>query len=124
MRWVTDCSAEALGDALRSVAPELSGYQLTVPVSAGSDPLWHKSSAVIEEHFVVKFALSRPAALRLARGQTAVFAGPRSAKGTAPRQRGDTVEGRAAQDAAASSLHEWGLSGFRHRGSPARSRPR
>src|SRR5262245_23963649 len=33
---------------------------------AGVDPLWHASSAILGEEFVVKFAWSRPAALRLA----------------------------------------------------------
>jgi hypothetical protein len=32
MRWLSECSAEALGQALRIVAPELSGYPVTVPV--------------------------------------------------------------------------------------------
>jgi hypothetical protein len=32
MRWLAECSAEALGEALRVVAPELSGYPVTVPV--------------------------------------------------------------------------------------------
>ncbi|AEW95085.1 hypothetical protein SCATT_27140 [Streptantibioticus cattleyicolor NRRL 8057 = DSM 46488] len=40
---------------------------MTVPASAGGDPLWHKASAIVGEQFVVKFAWSRPAALRLAR---------------------------------------------------------
>jgi aminoglycoside phosphotransferase (APT) family kinase protein len=67
MRWLGDCSVGALGEALQAVAPELSGYPITVPMTAGGDPLWHKSSAVIGEQFIVKFAWSRPAALRLAR---------------------------------------------------------
>ena len=41
MRWLAECSTEALGDALRVAAPALSGYPVTVPVSGG-DPLWHK----------------------------------------------------------------------------------
>jgi len=32
MRWLAECSAEALGEALRVVAPELSGHPVTVPV--------------------------------------------------------------------------------------------
>ena len=70
MKWLAECSAEALGGALRAVAPELSGYPLTVPVpdpAAKRDPLWWSSSTVIGERFIVKFAWSRPAALRLVR---------------------------------------------------------
>lgn len=68
MKWLGECSAEALGGALRRVAPELSGYPLTVPVpdpAAKRDPLWWSSSTVVGERFIVKFAWSRPAALRL-----------------------------------------------------------
>ena len=69
MRWLSECSAEALGQALRVVAPELSGGPVTVPVpdpAVKGDPLWWSSSAVAGERFIVKFAWSRPAALRLA----------------------------------------------------------
>src|SRR5215831_1177619 len=68
MNWLAECSAAALGEALRVVAPELSGCQVTVPEPvANDDPLWQSSSAVVGEHFIAKFAWSRPAALRLAR---------------------------------------------------------
>ncbi|GAA2683037.1 aminoglycoside phosphotransferase family protein [Streptomyces lunalinharesii] len=67
MRWLAECSAEALGEALRAVAPELNGYRVTVPVAAPGDPLWHKSSVIVGDRYAVKFAWSRPAALRLAR---------------------------------------------------------
>src|ERR1700733_7064756 len=68
MRWLAGCSAEALREALEAVAPELSGYDIPVPEPAGDgDPQYHKSSVVLGERFVVKFAWSRPAALRLAR---------------------------------------------------------
>jgi len=43
MKWLAECSAEALGEALRSVAPELSGDPVTVPVpdpAVKGDPLW------------------------------------------------------------------------------------
>ena len=69
MKWLAECSAEALGEALRSVAPELSSGPVTVPVpdpAIKGDPLWWSSSAVAGERFIVKFAWSRPAALRLA----------------------------------------------------------
>ena len=39
MTWLAECSAVALGEALRVVAPELSGYPVTVPGPAGKqDP--------------------------------------------------------------------------------------
>jgi hypothetical protein len=68
MRWLAECSADELGKALRVVAPELSGCPVTVPVpdpAAQADPLWWSSSTVVGERFLVKFAWSRPAALRL-----------------------------------------------------------
>jgi len=69
MKWLAECSAEAFSEALLVVAPELSGYPVTVPVpdpAAQADPLYWSSSAVVGEQFVAKFAWSRPAALRLA----------------------------------------------------------
>ena len=67
MRWLAECSAAALGAALRAVAPELSGYSITLPEpGAQEDPLWWSSSAVLGERFIAKFAWSRPAAIRLA----------------------------------------------------------
>ena len=69
MRWLAECSAEALGEALRVVAPELSGCPVIVPVpdpAAQRDPQWWSSSAVADGRFLVKFAWSRPAAFRLA----------------------------------------------------------
>jgi aminoglycoside phosphotransferase (APT) family kinase protein len=67
MRWLAGCSAEALRAALEVVAPELSTCDVPVPGPAGEDPRYHKSSVVVGDRFVVKFAWSRPAALRLAR---------------------------------------------------------
>ena len=50
------------------MAPELSGYPVTVPGPAGKqDPVWQSGSVPVGERFIVKFAWSRPAALRLAR---------------------------------------------------------
>jgi aminoglycoside phosphotransferase (APT) family kinase protein len=67
MKWLAECSAVALGEALQVVAPELSGYPVTVPGPAGKqDPLWHSGSVPVGERFFVKFAWSRPAALQLA----------------------------------------------------------
>ncbi len=70
MSWLAECSAEALGEALRVVAPELGGFPVAVPrpdPAANRDPLWWSSSAVVGEQFIAKFAWSRPAALRLVR---------------------------------------------------------
>jgi len=70
MKWLAECSADALGEALRIVAPELSGCPVTVRVpdpAAQADPLWWSSSTVADGQFVVKLAWSRQAALRLAR---------------------------------------------------------
>jgi aminoglycoside phosphotransferase (APT) family kinase protein len=70
MKWLAECSAEALGEALRVVAPELSGFPVTVPApdpAVKGDPLWWSSSTVVGGRFIVKFAWSRAAALRLAR---------------------------------------------------------
>jgi aminoglycoside phosphotransferase (APT) family kinase protein len=69
MRWLPDCSAGALAQALRVVAPELGDCRFTVPVPdpvAQRDPQWWSSSTVADDRFLVKFAWSRPAALRLA----------------------------------------------------------
>ena len=68
MKWLAECSAEALHEALRAVAPELSGYPAAVPGPVGKqDPQWHSGGVPLGERFIVKFAWSRPAALRLAR---------------------------------------------------------
>ena len=74
MKWLAECSATALRDALRAVAPELSDYLITIPepvAAAQADPLWWSSSAVLDgaapgDRFVAKFAWSRPAAVGLA----------------------------------------------------------
>jgi aminoglycoside phosphotransferase (APT) family kinase protein len=67
MTWLAECSAAALGEALRAVAPELSGYPLTVPGPAGKqDPQWHSGNVPVGERFFVKFSWSRPAAVELA----------------------------------------------------------
>ena len=67
MTWLAECSAVALGEALRVVVPELSGYPVTVPGPAGKrDPQWHSGSVPVGEQCFVKFAWSRPAAVQLA----------------------------------------------------------
>ena len=68
MKWLAECSVAALREALGAVAPELSGYPVTVPGQAGKqDPLWHSGCVPVGDRFFVKFAWSRPAALQLAR---------------------------------------------------------
>jgi aminoglycoside phosphotransferase (APT) family kinase protein len=70
MSWLAECSAGELGEALRVVAPDLSGFPVTVPApdpAAQGDPLWWSSSTVVGRRFIAKFAWSRAAALRLAR---------------------------------------------------------
>ena len=60
-------SAEAVGAALRVVAPELGDCPVVVREPIGADdPLWQSASAVVDGRFVVKFAWSRLAGLRLA----------------------------------------------------------
>lgn len=72
MRWFSDGSPASVVEALRAVAPELSGSSIVVPElgqplnRAQADPLWHSSTAVVDDRFVAKFAWSRPAALRVA----------------------------------------------------------
>jgi hypothetical protein len=68
MKWLAECSVSALREALGAVAPELSGYPVAVPGPAGKeDPLWHSGCVPVGDRVFVKFAWSRPAALRLAR---------------------------------------------------------
>ena len=68
MQWLAECSVAALREALEAVAPELSGYPVTLPGPAGKeDPQWHSGCVPVGDRFFVKFAWSRPAALRLAR---------------------------------------------------------
>jgi hypothetical protein len=70
MKWLAECSAAALREALLAVAPELSRWPVSVPVpdpAAKRDPVWWSSSAAIGDQFIAKFAWSQPAALRLAR---------------------------------------------------------
>ena len=67
MRWLSDCSPAAIDAALRVVAPDLAGFPIIVPdLVAKDDPMWWSSSAIVGDRFVVKFAWSRPAALRVA----------------------------------------------------------
>jgi hypothetical protein len=68
VKWLDECSPAALREAVGVVAPELSGYPVTLPRPAGKhDPLYHSGCMPLGDRFFVKFAWSRPAALRLAR---------------------------------------------------------
>ncbi|MER7249911.1 aminoglycoside phosphotransferase family protein [Kribbella sp. NPDC000426] len=64
MRWLRDGSAGAVAEALAEVG--LGGYPVVVRESVENDPTWWSASAVVGEQYVVKFAWSEPAALRLA----------------------------------------------------------
>jgi len=56
MKWLAECSAAALTEALHAVPPELSRHPVTVPEPAGTDPQYHKASSIVDERFIVKFA--------------------------------------------------------------------
>ena len=63
----TSNNTQVLALGARVVAPELSGYPVTLPGPAGKqDPQWHAGSVPVGEQCFVKFAWSRPAALQLA----------------------------------------------------------
>jgi aminoglycoside phosphotransferase (APT) family kinase protein len=69
MKWLAECSTAAVREALRAVAPELSGYSFTVPEPdpvTQVDPQYWSSTAVLGGRFIAKFAWSRPAAIQLA----------------------------------------------------------
>ncbi|TCC55382.1 aminoglycoside phosphotransferase family protein [Kribbella pittospori] len=67
MRWLEDGSPEAVGAALKEVAPGLGDCPVVVREALGEgDPLWWAGSAVVGGRFVAKFAWSRQAGLRLA----------------------------------------------------------
>jgi aminoglycoside phosphotransferase (APT) family kinase protein len=84
MRWLPDCSPSAIAAALRVVAPELADAPIVVPpLVAKDDPVWWSSTAVVGKQFVVKFAWSRPAALRILR-ETQVLAALRRGEPEVP----------------------------------------
>ncbi|MEU8225669.1 aminoglycoside phosphotransferase family protein [Kribbella sp. NPDC048915] len=67
MRWLDKCSAQAVTDALRVIAPELADDEISVREKFGEeDPEWWAASAMVGDRCVAKFAWSRPAALRVA----------------------------------------------------------
>jgi thiamine kinase-like enzyme len=66
MRWFSKPSASAVAEALRALAPELSGLPADIPDLAGrDDPEFQSSSAALGGDFFVKLAWSEPAARRL-----------------------------------------------------------
>jgi Phosphotransferase enzyme family len=66
MRWLSGPSSFAVTEALRAVAPELSGLPIDIPDLTGlDDPAFQSSSAALGEDFFVKFAWSEPTARRL-----------------------------------------------------------
>ena len=66
MRWLADGSEETLRQALKAAAPWLDRYPITMREPVGRDePLWRAGTATLGDEFVVKFAWSRPAALRI-----------------------------------------------------------
>src|SRR5262245_18753773 len=67
MRWLHDDSRAGLVDALRRVAPHLSGRPIEMSRRVPEeDPTWSSSTAIIDGQFIAKFAWSRPAAARVA----------------------------------------------------------
>ena len=67
MRWLDEYSPAAIAEAVRRVAPELSDLPIVTRDLVNKDePMWWSSSAVLGDTYFVKFAWSRPAALRLA----------------------------------------------------------
>jgi aminoglycoside phosphotransferase (APT) family kinase protein len=68
MRWLADPSETSVRQALAAAAPRLAGarIELTADV-ATSNPEWSSSTAIVDRSFVLKFAWSEPAAVRVAR---------------------------------------------------------
>ena len=100
MQWLAECSVPALREALGAVAPELGGYPVTVPRPAAPPtgvPLWHSGCVPVGDRFFVKFAWSRPAALRLAREIGVLAALHPQAQGPVP-ARGGRQQRRPASD--------------------------
>ncbi|WP_141852059.1 aminoglycoside phosphotransferase family protein [Kribbella jejuensis] len=67
MRWLDEYSPAAIAEAVRRVVPDLSDLPIVPRELVNKDePTWWSSSAVLGNRYFVKFAWSRPAALRLA----------------------------------------------------------
>jgi aminoglycoside phosphotransferase (APT) family kinase protein len=63
MSWIPEPSQPAVAEALRPLAPELSGLLVAVPdLTNGGDPVFWSTSVALGEDFFVKFAWSEPAA--------------------------------------------------------------
>lgn len=68
MQWLADQTPETLVNALRLVAPNLSCHSVAMPEVIGQqEAIWHSASAIVDGEFIVKFAWSYPAALRISR---------------------------------------------------------
>lgn len=69
VRWLAEPSAAAVRAALEIAAPALAGQPVALPdVTTGkAEPVWQSAAARLGARFMVKFAWSRPAALRLDR---------------------------------------------------------
>jgi aminoglycoside phosphotransferase (APT) family kinase protein len=64
--WLAEPTVAALRAGLREVAPDLAeGAIVPRGLEPSDDPQWCAASAVIDGRYVVKFAWSRPAALRI-----------------------------------------------------------
>ena len=71
--WLPDRSEAAVRDALARVAPQLSDGRIVLHdawVDTGN-PLWSRSSAFVDDQWVVKLAWSEPAAVKLVRSTVA-----------------------------------------------------
>lgn len=81
--WLPERSVDAVRDALRATAPALADAPLTLHdgwVDTGN-PLWSRSSAFVDDRWVVKFAWSEAAAHKLVHEAAVIAAIGRSAAG-------------------------------------------
>jgi aminoglycoside phosphotransferase (APT) family kinase protein len=68
MRWLADPSEMSVRQALAAAAPRLAGARIELAGDiATSNPEWSSSTAVIDGSFILKFAWSEPAAMRVLR---------------------------------------------------------
>nr|WP_083467204.1 aminoglycoside phosphotransferase family protein [Kibdelosporangium sp. MJ126-NF4]CEL21936.1 hypothetical protein [Kibdelosporangium sp. MJ126-NF4]CTQ92716.1 hypothetical protein [Kibdelosporangium sp. MJ126-NF4] len=67
LTWLGEPSVDALRAALRTVAPELSECAIVLPqgLDGIDDPQWCAATAMAGDRYVVKFAWSKPSALRI-----------------------------------------------------------
>ena len=72
--WLDGPCAALVGDAVRSVAPRLSGAVRLNDVVLSSTPFWQRGTAWIGDGYVVKFAWSQAAAAELDRERRVLLA--------------------------------------------------